>query len=166
MCLKKNQSTPRPSEHPPVMGGKMSLYVLCVQRPNIRSLGAGRSVKIRSHKITKIKGKEKIERVLVAHRLHYCQHGCGMRPEISHDNACRKGYKNGDRSLGAVKYSPPCRGADQSGHTVNFEDKSGHPVKMLTIVSLTCRRQCNAFGERGGCRVLSTPYVYTFSTKK
>ena len=23
-CLKKNQSTPRPSEHPPVMGGKMS----------------------------------------------------------------------------------------------------------------------------------------------
>ena len=22
-CLKKNQSTPRPSEHPPVMGGKM-----------------------------------------------------------------------------------------------------------------------------------------------
>ena len=24
MCSKKNQSTPRPSEHPPVMGGKMS----------------------------------------------------------------------------------------------------------------------------------------------
>ena len=24
VCLKKNQSTPRPSEHPPVMGGKMS----------------------------------------------------------------------------------------------------------------------------------------------
>ena len=23
-CFKKNQSTPRPSEHPPVMGGKMS----------------------------------------------------------------------------------------------------------------------------------------------
>ena len=23
-CLKKNQSTPRPSEHPPVMGEKMS----------------------------------------------------------------------------------------------------------------------------------------------
>ena len=23
-CLKKNQNTPRPSEHPPVMGGKMS----------------------------------------------------------------------------------------------------------------------------------------------
>ena len=23
-CLKKNQSTPRSSEHPPVMGGKMS----------------------------------------------------------------------------------------------------------------------------------------------
>ena len=23
-CLKKNQSTPRPSEHPPVMGGEMS----------------------------------------------------------------------------------------------------------------------------------------------
>ena len=23
-CLKKNQSTPRPSEHPPVMGGRMS----------------------------------------------------------------------------------------------------------------------------------------------
>ena len=24
LCLKKNQTTPRPSEHPPVMGGKMS----------------------------------------------------------------------------------------------------------------------------------------------
>ena len=24
LCLKKNQSTPRPSEHPPVMGGEMS----------------------------------------------------------------------------------------------------------------------------------------------
>ena len=24
MCLKKNQNAPRPSEHPPVRGGKMS----------------------------------------------------------------------------------------------------------------------------------------------
>ena len=24
LCLKKNQNTPRPFEHPPVMGGKMS----------------------------------------------------------------------------------------------------------------------------------------------
>ena len=24
LCLKKKQSAPRPSEHPPVMGGKMS----------------------------------------------------------------------------------------------------------------------------------------------
>ena len=27
MGLKKNQSTPRPSEHPPVMGGKMGCYI-------------------------------------------------------------------------------------------------------------------------------------------
>ena len=27
ICLKKNQSTPRPSKHPPVMGGKMSKRV-------------------------------------------------------------------------------------------------------------------------------------------
>ena len=27
MCLKKKQNTPRPSEHPPVMGGKMSKRV-------------------------------------------------------------------------------------------------------------------------------------------
>ena len=27
-CVKKNQSTPRPSEHPPVMGGKMSTRFL------------------------------------------------------------------------------------------------------------------------------------------
>ena len=28
LCLKKNQTTPRPSEHPPVMGGKMSKLLL------------------------------------------------------------------------------------------------------------------------------------------
>ena len=28
-CLKKNQSTPRPSEHPPVMGGEMSKRFAC-----------------------------------------------------------------------------------------------------------------------------------------
>ena len=27
VCLKKNQSAPRPSEHPPVMGGKMSKHL-------------------------------------------------------------------------------------------------------------------------------------------
>ena len=32
-CLKKNQSTPRPSEHPPVMGEKMSKRLLIQVNP-------------------------------------------------------------------------------------------------------------------------------------
>ena len=39
MCLKKNQNTPRPSEHPPVMGGeKMSKCLGGIKRLQIQNL--------------------------------------------------------------------------------------------------------------------------------
>ena len=37
MCLKKNQTTPRPSEHPPVMGGKMSKRLGGIKRLQIQN---------------------------------------------------------------------------------------------------------------------------------
>ena len=36
--LKKNQTTPRPSEHPPVMGGKMSKRLGGIKRLQIQNL--------------------------------------------------------------------------------------------------------------------------------
>ena len=36
-CLKKNQSTPRPSEHPPVMGEKGSFFGLATNTLNVRN---------------------------------------------------------------------------------------------------------------------------------
>ena len=39
VCLKKNQTTPRPSsEHPPVMGGKMSKRLGGIKRLQIQNL--------------------------------------------------------------------------------------------------------------------------------
>ena len=37
-CLKKNQTTPRPSEHPPVMGEKMSKRLGGIKRLQIQNL--------------------------------------------------------------------------------------------------------------------------------
>ena len=37
VCLKKNQTTPRPSEHPPVMGGKMSKRLGGIKRLQIQN---------------------------------------------------------------------------------------------------------------------------------
>ena len=37
-CLKKNQTTRRPSEHPPVMGGKMSKRLGGIKRLQIQNL--------------------------------------------------------------------------------------------------------------------------------
>ena len=37
-CLKKNQTTPRPSEHPPVMGGEMSKRLGGIKRLQIQNL--------------------------------------------------------------------------------------------------------------------------------
>ena len=36
-CLKKNQTTPRPSEHPPVMGEKMSKRLGGIKRLQIQN---------------------------------------------------------------------------------------------------------------------------------
>ena len=36
-CLKKNQATPRPSEHPPVMGEKMSKRLGGIKRLQIQN---------------------------------------------------------------------------------------------------------------------------------
>ena len=36
-CLKKNQTTPRPSEHPPVMGGKLSKRLGGIKRLQIQN---------------------------------------------------------------------------------------------------------------------------------
>ena len=38
LCLKKNQTPPRPSEHPPVMGGKMSKRLGGIKRLQIQNL--------------------------------------------------------------------------------------------------------------------------------
>ena len=37
-CLKKNQTTPKPSEHPPVMGEKMSKRLGGIKRLQIQNL--------------------------------------------------------------------------------------------------------------------------------
>ena len=37
VCLKKNQTTPRPSEHPPVMGEKMSKRLGGIKRLQIQN---------------------------------------------------------------------------------------------------------------------------------
>ena len=37
MCIKKNQTTPRPSEHPPVMGEKMSKRLGGIKRLQINT---------------------------------------------------------------------------------------------------------------------------------
>ena len=38
LCLRKNQTTPRPSEHPPVMGEKMSKRLGGIKRLQIQNL--------------------------------------------------------------------------------------------------------------------------------
>ena len=38
MCIKKNQNTPRPFEHPPVMGGKMTNRLGGIKRLQIQNL--------------------------------------------------------------------------------------------------------------------------------
>ena len=39
LFLKKNQNTPRPSEHPPVMGEKMFVFVWCLKKNNVQHNG-------------------------------------------------------------------------------------------------------------------------------
>ena len=74
ICLKKNQSTPRPSEHPPVMGEKMSKrYILSSTYQNEPGPSRHTNIKLGSEAaiVTLVLGSDGIYNLLVYSIIQY-----------------------------------------------------------------------------------------------